>query len=516
MDHPSTQRSTLQNTLRNAANVSTPESKHTKPNTNTEPSDPFVTMDAMAQAELVRTREVSPLELVDAAIKRIEAMNPAINAVIHPMFDLAREQAKSGNIPDGPFRGVPYLIKDLSDIKGQPLEYGSRLFKGYKAKKDIGIVKTARQSGLVILGKTNTPEFGLMATTEPLLHGPTRNPWNLAHHTGGSSGGSAAAVASGMVPFAQADDGGGSIRIPASICGLVGLKPSRGRDFITWGEDKVMPADILCRLGVSRTVRDTAQLLNVSERKGKKAIFEPTGFVSGPSSKRLKIAVSTRSEHQGTPAHPDVQAAIENTAQLCADLGHEVVEAQPLINGEEFSEHFMGIWASTPYKLAKYAKAIGLLQFKWTSAEEGLEPLTLGLADWLKMKEKQKSGVIKRSLKYFEKIESICDEFYMRYDAHLSPTLRTPPVLIGEQSPDVKFETVFERMLDYAAYTPLHNTVGATAITLPLFTSAAGLPIGSQFSAGRGYERRLLELAYELEEAKPWADRWAPNSAFYR
>jgi len=474
--------------------------------------DPFSTMDATEQADLVRRKEVSPVELVDAAIKRIETLNPQLNAVIHPNFERAREVARSDKLPAGPFKGVPYLIKDLSGQKGQPFEYGSRLFKGYKAKVDNGIVKTAKASGLVILGKTTTPELGLVATTESMAQGPTRNPWNLDYHTGGSSGGSAAAVAAGMVPFAQADDGGGSIRIPASICGLVGLKPSRGRHVIIWGEDKILDADILCRLGVTRSVRDTAQLLNISERKDWRAPHKPVGYVTSPSSKRLKIAMSLTNGHNGDTADPSVQAVIEQTAELCRSLGHEVIEEQPNIDTEEFSEHFMGIWSANPYKVAKFARVIGLAQGKWMSAEEGLEPFTLGLANWFKQKEKQKPGVIKRSLNYFDRIEREYDAFFEKYDVHLCPVLRTPPIMLGEQSPDVDFHTLYERMVHYAAYTPVNNATGTPAITLPLFTSNTGLPVGSQFAAGRGQERTLLELAYELEEALPWADRWPEHS----
>ncbi|MBW2237273.1 MAG: amidase, partial [Deltaproteobacteria bacterium] len=211
-------------------------------------------LDATAQADLVRSGQVTSLELVEAAIARIEALNPKVNAFVSTNFERAREQAQ-GQLPDGPFRGVPYAIKDLSDYQGEPTTFGSRLFENNVAEESNGIVQRALAAGLVILGKTNTPEFGLISTTESLLLGPARNPWNLEHHTGGSSGGSAAAVASGMLPFAQASDGGGSIRIPASVCGVFGLKPSRGRIFAT---RESLPGDIAVRFAVSRSVRDSA------------------------------------------------------------------------------------------------------------------------------------------------------------------------------------------------------------------------------------------------------------------
>ncbi|WOF74466.1 amidase [Parvibaculaceae bacterium PLY_AMNH_Bact1] len=473
-------------------------------------SDPFVRLDGMAQADLVRRGEVSSLELVDAAISRIEKLNPKINAVVSTRFDKARELAASDSIPDGPFKGVPYLIKDLSELEGEPQTFGSKLFAGNIADRDNGGVARAKEAGLIILGKTNTPEFGLLGTTESELLGAAHNPWNLDYHTGGSSGGAAAAVASGMVPFAHASDGGGSIRIPASVCGLVGLKPSRSRMF-TEGDD-AMPGDIGVRLAVSRSVRDTAQILNVSERNGSDAVYEPTGFVAGPGTKRLKIGYSTLN-YAGNDASPDVKAAIDATAKLCADLGHEIVETKPFLNADEFLENFMGIWASSPAFLVDNAWLIGLTQFRWTSAEEGLEPWTRGLAEWFEKKEAANPGVIERSLAYFAQVVQEYDAYFETLDVELTPVLRTPPVLLGEQAPDLPFEQLFERTLDYVSYTPQHNVAGTPAISLPLFTSAEGLPIGSQFATKRGGEHTLLELAYELEAALPWAGRWAPTSA---
>lgn len=478
------------------------------------PMDPFVGLDATAQAALVRKGEVSALELVDAAINRIKRLNPQINAVIHTMFDLAREQAKSNDIPDGHFKGVPYLIKDLSDLAGQPLEHGSRLYQGNIASHDLGAVERAKKAGLIILGKTNTPEFGLMASTEPLLHGASKNPWDIKRHTGGSSGGAAAAVASGMVPFAHASDGGGSIRIPASVCGLVGLKPSSGRLYKADGEDSKLSADIVCRLGLSRSVRDTARLLDISERKDRACEFRPVGMVTGSSSRRLKIAFSTSNQF-GKKAEPEVQNAIEQTAKLCSDLGHEIIEDRPVADPEEFLENFMGVWAQGPYRLVRYAPLIGLTQLKWISAEEGLEPWTRGLADWYEKQESKNPGVIKRATRYFASMQRDYDDFFSTYDVELTPVLRTPPVKLGEHNPNVQFDILFERIVDYVSYTPQHNAAGTPAISLPLFQSTQGLPIGSQFAANRGNERTLLELAYELESVLPWANRWAKHSAFY-
>jgi len=473
-------------------------------------TDPYVRLDGMAQANLVRKGEVSALELVDAAISRIEKLNPKINAVVHTRFEKARELAVSNDLPDGPFTGVPYLIKDLSDLEGEPLTFGSKLFAGNIADHDNGGVQRAKEAGLIIIGKTNTPEFGLLGTTESDLLGAAHNPWNLDHHTGGSSGGAAAAVAAGMVPFAHASDGGGSIRIPASVCGLVGLKPSRGRAYTLDGEG--MPGDIGVRLAVSRSVRDTAQILNVSERKGDGAIFEPTGFIAGASDRRLKIAFSTVN-YAGADANPEVKAALNATAQMCESLGHEIVETKPFLNAEEFLENFMGIWASSPSELVANAWLIGLTQFRWTNAQEGLEPWTRGLAEWYDKKEAANPGVIERSIAYFQKVEKDYEDYFNTVDVELSPVLRTPPILLGEQAPHVAFDDLFERVLDYVSYTPQHNVAGTPAISLPLSMSSANLPIGSQFATRKGGEATLLELAYELEAAAPWGDRWAPNSA---
>jgi len=472
-------------------------------------SDPFVRLDATAQAELIAKGQASALELVDAAIKRIENLNPKLNAVVHTMFDKARAAAQS-DLPDGPFKGVPYLIKDLSELKGEPLTFGSKLFAPNVADKDNGSVVRAKEAGLVILGKTNTPEFGLLATTESELLGAAKNPWDLTKHTGGSSGGAGAAVASGMVPFAHASDGGGSIRIPASCCGLVGLKPSRSRLFTN--TEPFSESDIGVRLTVSRSVRDTAQMLNVSERKGEDATLDPLGYVEGPSTKRLKIAFSTFN-YIGVDADPDVKTAIEATAKLCEELGHQVVEAAPPIDGEAFLDHFMTIWASSPYELVNNAWLIGLMQFRWMTAESGLEPWTRGLADYYAKKEAANPGTVDRAIAYFDELASMYKTFFNDYDVALTPVLRRSPIPLGEQAPGVAFDTLFEKLIDYASYTAQHNAAGTPAMSLPLYTGAQGIPIGSQFATKHGGERTLLELAYELEAAKPWVNRWPTVSA---
>lgn len=465
-------------------------------------ADAFSALDGMGQAALVRSGEVSALELVDAAIKRIEKLNPILNAVVHKTYDTARAAA-SGPLPDGPFAGVPYLIKDLADMAGAPTEHGSRLFEGNIADSDMGSVERARAAGLVFVGKTNTPEFGLTATTESELTGAARNPWNPAYHTGGSSGGAAGATASGMVPFAHASDGGGSIRIPASVCGLVGLKPSRQRLYVN---QPVESPDLSVRLAVTRSVRDTAQILNVTENKGA-APIEPVGFVAGPSKRRLKIAFSTTSM-LGKPADQDVRAAIEKTAQLCADLGHEVENVEAPVPQAEFASHFMNVWASMADGVVQAAWMIGLQQGRFVSAKDVLEPWTLNLSTFYRENLAKDDQLMSKSLAGFQRLAQDYARYFETYDVQLTPTLRRPPVLIGALDTSDSFEQHYEDVLDYVGYTPQHNAAGIPAITLPLFTSRQGLPIGSMFGAKYGDERTLLELAYELEEAAPWADRW--------
>lgn len=471
--------------------------------------DEFVAYDGMGQAELVRSGQVSSSELVEAAIARIEKLNPALNAVIHKMYDQGREAAK-GDLPDGPFKGVPYLIKDISELEGEPLTYGSRLFEHNIADFDNGSVVSAKNAGLVIIGKTNTPEFGFVSTTEGQLFGASRNPYNAAYHTGGSSGGAAAAVASGMVPFAHASDGGGSIRIPASICGLVGLKPTRQRLFMN--TPPLGSADIGVRLAVSRSVRDTAQILNVAEKKGSDADYTPTGFIDGPSKKRLKIAFFTKT-FDGREPHPDVKRATERAAKLCADLGHNVDAVDASIVDAAFIDQFMNVWASSAYELVKNTRLIGLMQGRWVSSEDMLEKFTHGLSEMYEKRLSEDDKIAEKAIAYCKKVEADYRAFFENYDVILSPVLFKPPLLIGEQGSHKEFQEIYDSVMDYVTYTAQYNASGNPAISLPLFTSREGLPIGSQFAAAHGGEATLLHLSYELEAARPWADRWPDFSA---
>lgn len=458
--------------------------------------DPFWPLDATAQAALVRTGDASPLELVDAAIARIEALDGTLNAVVTRVFEQAREQAR-GPLPQGPFRGVPYLVKDLDRLAGAPTSMGSRFSSDRPSRRTDPYVARALAGGLIPLGKSNTPEFGLLGTTESLRLGACHNPWNPDYTPGGSSGGAAAAVAAGLVPIAHATDGGGSIRVPASCCGLFGLKPSRGR----LGPHETDPgADISVQHCLSRSVRDSAAMFALAEYRGDDAALPPVGLVQGPADRRLRIAFSTDS-YTGAAPDPSVAAATRDAARLCAQLGHQVDEAAPRIDGEAFIDAFMTVWSSGAASLVEAARESSL------HPEDVLEPWTLGLAE---LYARKPADAMATALARFDAVTRTYEDFFRQYDVVLTPTLAAPPVRIGEQAPTVPYDTLYERVLGWVAYTPIHNAVGTAAMSVPLGTSPDGLPIGVQFAAARGAERTLFELAYELEAAAPWAGRWPP------
>ncbi|TVS19008.1 MAG: amidase [Gammaproteobacteria bacterium] len=461
-------------------------------------NDAFARLDATAQAALVRNGDVSAVELVDAAISRIEALDGTLNAVTTELFERAREQAR-GPLPEGPFTGVPYLIKDLHDLAGTRNTMGARLFADNVSTADEPYVTRTLDSGVVVVGKSNTPEFGLLGTTESLLLGACRNPWNPAYTPGGSSGGAAAAVAAGMVPFAHATDGGGSIRIPAACCGLFGLKPSRGR----LDAGRRPDIDISVQHCVSRSVRDSATLFAAAEYVGADADLPPVGRVERPSECRLRIALDT-SNLFGEAPHPDVEIALQHAAKLCADLGHQVEETGPNIDGAAFVHHFISVWASFPAEPIAAAKAQGL------EREDVLEPWTLALAQEF---ERRGPDALPAAARNFDAMARVLDAFFQRYDVLLTPVLKAPPVRIGAQAPTMDYDSLYAAVTDWVSYTPLHNATGTPAMSVPLGWSRDGLPIGVQFAAAHGAERTLFELAYELEAAAPWSDRWPDLAA---
>ena len=467
--------------------------------------------DATELAALVRSGQASPSELVDDAIARVEAINPEINAVIHPRFDAARAAA-AGDLPDGPFRGVPFLVKDLGcEIADEPHHQGSVGLKdaGATAAQDSFLYRRFCELGLVTLGRTNTPEFGSTVTTEPVAYGPSRNPWNTNYSTGGSSGGSAAAVAAGLVPIAHANDGGGSIRIPASECGLVGLKPTRGRvsQGPSIGEGW---AGATIDGVVTRTVRDTATALDgISGREPGDPYNAPPParpFASevGVDPGRLRIGLAP-TVPDGT-THEDCIAAVESAGRLLEGLGHEVDVAQPTpLREPEYGDHFLMILAtSVAADFGMWAELIGrpltaddVEPTNWTMYEIGMTVTGKAYLD---------------SVHWIHAWSRRLDRWWTDdgYDILVTPTLATPPPEIGFLS-DPEFGQ--QRLLEILLFTAQFNSSGHPAVSLPLHQTTDGLPVGVQFVGPYAGEDVLIRLASQLETAAPWADRVAPLHA---
>lgn len=462
--------------------------------------------DGLGLAELIARKKIKPSELVDEAISRAEAVNPKLNAVVFADYDRARASAK-GRLPKGPFAGVPFFLKDIGAIaKGMPTRQASRFMPPLPSDHDSVLTARFRAAGLVLLGKTNVPEFGLVATTESDLYGPAHNPWNLAHSTGGSSGGSGALVAAGVVPMAHANDGGGSIRIPASCCGLVGLKPTRAR--ITYAPDMGEAVDGLANdLVVTRSVRDTAAVLDaVQGGVAGDPYWAPPAEPSYLDAirrkpKRLRVAFALR-RLDGGKLHPDCVAAVKAAAKLCESLGHIVEEASPPLDQSQLTPAFMGLWSGG------LAAGIDLIA-RLTGAKpqrSHFEGLTWGLyqlgrsisvSDYLNGKAAlQMAG-------------RIAAKFHETYDVWLTPTLGAPPAPLGtfdmHETDPVKS---FAPMIEYVPFTAMQNATGQPAINLPLHWNRQGLPIGVQFAGRYGDEVTLLRLAAQLEKASPWAARY--------
>ncbi|MGE0044451.1 MAG: amidase [Hyphomonadaceae bacterium] len=462
------------------------------------PSDALGDSDGVGVAARIRAGEITTLEATEAAIARAERIQPQINFMATPAFDQARAIAAAN--PQGPLGGVPTLIKDLIPTRGIRTMFGSRAYRNFVPEAQPPYMDALLAGGLVPIGKSTTPEFGYTATTEPLVTGVTRNPWNTEHSSGGSSGGSAAAVAAGVVPVADASDGGGSIRIPASICGLVGLKPSRRRpQRFSAREPQVEISVVGC---LSHTVRDTAAWLALAERHGaeQQQEYEPVGLVSGPATRRLRIGVQI-ADPTGRDPDPIVRTAIEEAAELCRSLGHEVREVQVPVNGADFAQAFTLYWAAgaaeVQAEIERNAPGVPIDQL--------LEPLSLALNQIARA---APEGALERAIATLQQAETQFAEFMTTMDVYLTPVLARPPARIGEFAPTNP--EAFQRIGEYVAYTPLQNAAGAPAISLPLFWTPDGLPVGSHFSAAKGQERTLLELAYELEQARPWRERRPP------
>jgi amidase len=440
--------------------------------------------DGLALAALVRSGELSRREVLDAALARVEKV-AGLNAV-----EVLDPRALDRAPVAGPFSGVPTFVKDNTDVAGLPTNHGSEAFRAHAAKRDAPFARTLLAQGLVPLGKSRLPEFGFNASTEFMTREPVRNPWATDHSAGASSGGSAALVAAGVVPLAHANDGGGSIRIPAAACGLVGLKPSRGR-FVADALERVLPLNIVGQGVVTRSVRDTAHFFAHAERARRG--IAPVGLVEGPGSLRLRIGLVLDSV-TGVKTDDETRAVVQGTADLLASLGHDVVELPPPMT-EQLADDFVLYWSLLGFLSSKLVGRV----------VPDLDPsrfdgLTLGLAAAYRHKRRDTVGAIRRlRASQHEYARSL-----RGYDAVLSPVLAhtTPP--LGHLAPTQSFEVVMQRLVEYVGFTPLNNATGTPAISLPLGATFYGLPVGVHLMAAHGAERVLLELAYELEAARPF------------
>ncbi len=473
-------------------------------------SDELAALDAVAQAELVGRGELSPLELVEAAIVRLEKLNPKLNAVIHPALDRAREWAASSDLPTGPFRGVPILMKDIGGQEaGAPNHCGMRFLKdaGWTEAEDSYFTRKLKDAGMVSLGRTNTPELALLPTTEPAAYGATANPWSPDHSAGGSSGGAAAAVAAGLVPAAHASDGGGSIRGPASMCGLVGLKPTRGRNSFGPGLGERW-SGLSCEFFVTRTVRDTAALLDVT------AGAMPGDPYSAPPPARsfasecdaepspLRIGFMAGAP-RGLDVHPDCQRAVEQTVEALSSVGHEVEEAHPsaLDDPESVAQYVKVVTANTARALDAWGAKVGR-----AVEEHDVEPLTWLLAE---------QGRRLTATDFLATLEFV-HQFGRRvaawweggFDLLLTATQGAPPPDLGfiSSTPEEPARA-FVRAAPYGVFTLPFNITGQPAISLPLHWTQDGLPVGIQLVAPYAGEALLLRVASQLERARPWAER---------
>lgn len=449
--------------------------------------------DATGLAKRLAAGEISALEAAEAAIARIERVNPHLNAIAYRDFDAARERARRLQKPRGAFGGVPALAKENVHVKGMPMTMGSQALPYRLQKRDGAFTRQLLDTGVNLLGTTMMPEFGWTATTERMGGDATRNPWQTEYSSGGSSGGTAALVASGAVPIAHGNDGGGSIRIPAAVCGLVGLKPTRGR-LRPDESNETMPVKIVADGVLTRSVRDVARFFEAAELTYRSPSLPAIGSVLGGPARRLRIGV-TMDTRAATSSDAPTREAVERTAELLSGLGHEVFEHEPRMP-RTFRADFEDYWSL----LALGIVTSGRRLFGEDFDSSALDPLTVGLARRARRRIAKMPLVIARlaaSGRAYEK--SFSD-----VDLVLSPVLCHTTPRIGHLSADLAFDQHFERLVAYAGFTPWHNATGGPAISVPAGLADHGLPVGVMFSARRGDERRLLEIAYELEEAAPF------------
>jgi amidase len=490
--------------------------------------DEYEAYAGLGLAELVRSGDTTPKDLVACAVERIEALNPILNAVVNRMFDSAYRAAE-GPLPEGPFSGVPFLLKDLlAAFGGEPLTASCRCLTGFAPEGDSELVARYKRAGLIVVGQTNTPELGIMPVTEPRFRGAAHNPWNIAHTPGGSSGGSAAAVAAGFVPLAHGNDGGGSIRIPASCCGLFGLKPTRGRNplgpeigdgWCGFVQDHVL----------TRSVRDSAAMLDATQGPDlgapycAPAVTGPFRDEVGRDPGRLRIAFTTKSLF-GQSTHTDCAAAIENTAKLCELLGHSVEEASPPFDRPYLVRCFLVLLAAETARVIRWAGR----QMNQTPRPAGFEPQTwmLGLIG-RKVTGEAHAEALEAAYMTGRRVAG----FFQTFDLLMTPTMAYPPVRIGHFDPtaaqalqlfllrrlplkrllDEVLDMLSGNVFEVTGNTMLFNMTGQPAASLPLCWNAAGLPIGIQFAARFGDEATLFRLASQLEQARPWFNTRSPR-----
>jgi amidase len=449
-------------------------------------------LDAVGIADRIASGDISVHEALEAAIARLEHVNPILNGLVTKTYDRALMSA--GEPGTGPFAGVPALVKDNEDVAGVPTLHGSRALPQVPARRNSPFVDQFEAMGLVSLGKTSMPEFGLTATTEPLLGGPTRNPWHSGFSAGGSSGGSAALVAAGAVPIATANDGGGSTRIPASCCGLVGFKPSRGR-LVHMPLSRSLPVNVVHEGVLTRSVRDTAAFIAGLEALHYNPDLPRVGQVKFPGKKRLRLAFYT-DPFCGDRTDPEVAGAVRTVAARCAALGHEVEEILPPFSAEVMDD-FVAYWGM----MALSIRLMGKRMFGLGFDASAMEPHTRGLVRHVRKKLIRTPAIIARLKRFAARYENCLGQ----YDAFLTPVTGSRVPEIGHVGPEVDFDTLMPRMRQFVPFTFIQNLSGAPSMALPSgLSDSRGLPVGVQFSGHAGADRALLELAFEMESAHPW------------
>lgn len=462
--------------------------------------------DAIGQAKLIKDGEVSSEQLIEASISRIESLNGPLNAVVTPMYEQALAASRKPINTSSPLAGVPMLVKDLfAKVAGARLTEGSASLKDYICPEDSELIRRYKKAGLIIVGKTNTSEFGATPVTESRLLGPAKNPWDLERTTGGSSGGSAAAIATNMVPLAHGNDGGGSLRIPASCCGVFGFKASRGRNpmNVEYGD---LHTRVICEHVITRSVRDSAAVLDLTHGAMPGSSYTPptqsTSYLKTLDNKPRKLRIAVTEEPiVDIPVHQDCSQALQETVSLCRDLGHEVIEANPGLAAEELVKAWFGVWAAgNAWLIYETEQRTGIKAIK-----ENFEPLT-----WRYFEQGKDVSAMEylRNWRVLDQATAKLAEFLNQYDLWLTPTLAQPPLPLGgfyQPDDDV------QRYVRFSPYCRIANLTGIPAMSVPLYWNNQGLPIGSHFSASYGDEATLFQIARQLEEARPWRDRTPPE-----